>query len=189
MPAFAHRVLTLFGSQRFIALQKFFRLNRVIRKRFGRGVDGSKTTANDDHRQAHLHVGNRIGFGGTGELQGHEKVRCRPHATRETVGNIEHRWLARAHRQRNVIEAHLERIIGAQRATEAHATEQRKFIAAFEKQTDHLEEIFVPAHRDAVFSHAAEAGHDAIIERFIKRVDILDRLETGLCVSIRRADA
>ena len=177
-PCVAHRILVFFRCQRLVALQEFLRLDGVVRERLGGGVDGGETAADDDHRQAHLHVGDGIGLGGAGELQGHEEVRGGAHAAGKAVGDVEHGGLARAHRKGNVVEAHAEGIVGIERAAEAHAAEQGELPAPFEQQAYHLEEILVPAHGDAVLGHAAEASHDAIIQGFVQRIDVLDRIET-----------
>ena len=96
---------------------------------------------------------------GAGELQRHQEVRRGAHAAGEAVGHVEHRRLARARRERDVVEAQRERVVGVERAAEAHAAEQREAVAPLEQQADHLEEVLVPAHGDAVLGHAAEAGH------------------------------
>ena len=69
------------------------------------------------------------------------------------------------------------RVVERQRAAEAHAAEHREFVAALEQQPDELEEVLVPAHRDAVFGDAAEAGHHAVVERLVEFVDVADRPE------------
>ena len=46
-----------------------------------------------------------------------------------------------------------------ERAAEAHAAEHLEFAAPLQQQPDQLEEVLVPAHGDAVFGDAAEAGH------------------------------
>ena len=38
--------------------------------------------------------------------------------------------------------------------------------AALQQQPDDFEEVLVPADRDAVFGHAAEARHHAVVEGF-----------------------
>ena len=97
-------------------------------------------------------------------MQRHQEIRRGTHTARKAVGNIQHCGFARTHRQRDVIEAHRKRILGRERATKAHATIQRELIAPFEQHANHFEEILVPTHGDAVFRHAAEAGHDAIAQ-------------------------
>ena len=64
-----------------------------------------------------------------------------------------------------------------QRAAEAHAAEHRERVAPLQQQPDHLQEVLVPAHRDAVLGDAAEAGHDAVVELLLQLRDIADRPE------------
>src|SRR5260370_27504525 len=64
-----------------------------------------------------------------------------------------------------MVEAECKSAVDCERAAEAHATEHCKFTAPFQQQTDELEEVFVPAHGDAVLGNPAEAGHHASIER------------------------
>ena len=52
-----------------------------------------------------------------------------------------------------------------------------KRVAPLEQQPDHLEEVLVPAHGDAVLGDAAEARHHAIVERLDQRRDVAHRLE------------
>src|SRR5256885_11884817 len=53
----------------------------------------------------------------------------------------------------------------------------RSLRSALEQEPHGFEEIFVPAHRDAVFGDAAEPGHDARVEALVLRRDIADRRE------------
>src|SRR5207248_10324232 len=47
------------------------------------------------------------------------------------------------------------------------------YTTLFRSQEPHgLQEILVPAHRDAVFGNAAEPGHDARVEPLVLRRDI-----------------
>ena len=59
-------------------------------------------------------------------------------------------------------------LVDGERAAEAHAAEHRELRAALEQQADDLEEVLVPAHGDAVFGDAAEAGHDAVVEPLVE---------------------
>ena len=65
----------------------------------------------------------------------------------------------------------------AQGAAEAHAAEHRELAPPLEQQADDLEEILVPAHGDAVFRDAAEAGHHAAVEILAQLPYFLDGLE------------
>ena len=76
-----------------------------------------------------------------------------------------------------MIESQCKRVVDVERAAEAYAAVQRKAVAPLQQQSDHLQEIFVPAHRDAVFGNAAEAGHRPSVQRFDERREIAHRLE------------
>ena len=76
-----------------------------------------------------------------------------------------------------MIEAHFESAIDGHRAAEAHAAEHIELAAPLEEQPDDLQEILVPAHRDAVFRDTAEARHDAVVERFVDLLDVADGTE------------
>ena len=75
---------------------------------------------------------------------------------RKAVRQVEHRGLACAGGQCDVVEAQRECAGIVQRAAEAHAAVQREAVAPLEQQPDHLEEVLVPAHGDAIFGDAAE---------------------------------
>jgi hypothetical protein len=66
-----------------------------------------------------------------------------------------------------VIEAQVEGVLDRDRSAEAHASVHRELRAAFEQEANELEEILVPAHRDAVFGDAAESSHDAVVEGLV----------------------
>ena len=76
-----------------------------------------------------------------------------------------------------MVEAEREGALGVEGAAEAHAAEQREAIAALDQQTNELEEILVPAHRDPILGDAAKAGHHALVERLVERGDIADGIE------------
>jgi hypothetical protein len=76
-----------------------------------------------------------------------------------------------------VVETELERVLECDRPAEAHAAVHGEFGAALEQQAHQLQEVLVPAHRDAVLRDAAEAGHDAVLERLVECLHVADRLE------------
>ena len=156
------------AHERLVAQQEFLDLHRVIRERLGRRVDRRQPAADDDHRQPELHVGHRVRLRRAGELQRHQEIRRRAHAGREPVRQFEHRRLARARRDRDVVEATRERAVGIERPAEAHAAEEREALATLEQQPDDLQEVLVPAHGDPVLGDAAESGHHAIVERLVQ---------------------
>ena len=125
-PGRLDRRAPLFRDERLVARQEFLDLHRVVRERLGGRVDRRQPAADDDHRQPELHVGHGIRLGRAGELQRHQEVGGRAHAGREAVRQFEHRRLARAGRDGDVIEAERERALGVERAAEAHAAEQRE---------------------------------------------------------------
>ena len=122
-PRSPHLILAAFGAEGFETAQEFLDLQRVIGKGFGRRVDRGQAATDDHHRQAHLHVGDGIVLGRASELQGHEEIRCRAHAGRESIGNVEDSRAAGAGGQHHVIEAQVEGVIGGDRAAEPHAAE------------------------------------------------------------------
>ena len=132
VPAGAHRVFADVRGERLVAGEEFVHLHHVVGERFGRGVDRGQAAADHHYRQAQLHVGHRIFLGRAGQLQRHEEVGGRAHAAREAVRDVEHRRLARADAKRDMVEAHLHRVLERQRAAEAYAAEHREFAAALE---------------------------------------------------------
>ena len=84
-----------------------------------------------------------------------------------------------------MIEAVRKRPFDVERAAETHAAEEREPVAALEQQSDHLEEILVPAHGDAVLGDAAEAGHHTIVERLGERRCVEDWRERPTLASGR----
>ena len=78
-----------------------------------------------------------------------------------------------------MVEAHPKGVIRSERAAEAYAAKQGKLGASFEQQTDDLEKILVPSHRNAVFRHATEAGHGSFAQGFVEYVDVMHRIEAG----------
>ena len=62
-------------------------------------------------------------------------------------------------------------------AAEPHAAERGEGRAPLQQQAHELEVVLVPAHGDAVFGHAAEARHDAVIEILEQRRRVLHRLQ------------
>ena len=182
-----HRIAALLFLQRFVTREELLHLHRVVRERLGCRVDGGQPAADHDHRQAHLHVGDRVALGRPGELQRHQEVRRRTHAVGESVGQVEHRRLARARRERDVVEAQRERAGVVERAAEAHAAVHREAVAALEQEPDHLEEVLVPAHRDAVLGHTPEARHQAVVERLDQRAHVAYRCERHALAAARDA--
>jgi hypothetical protein len=73
-----------------------------------------------------------------------------------------------------VIEAHFERAFDGESATETHAAEHCELAPAFQQQPDDLQEILVPADRDPVLGHSAEARHYAVVQRLINLANIAD---------------
>ena len=62
-----------------------------------------------------------------------------------------------------------------------------KLVAPLQQQPDDLQEVLVPADRDAVLGHAAEARHHAIVERFVQLVHIANRPERHALAQRRHA--
>ena len=148
--------------QRLAARQELLDLHRVIGERLGRGVDGGEPAAHHDYRQAYLEVGDAVGARRAGELERHQEVGRHAHAGRQ---RIRHRHMGRPPgpgRHRHMVETPFERLVEPERAAEAHAADHGEGRAPLQQQAHDLEEVLVPAHGDAVFGDAAEAGHDPL---------------------------
>ena len=76
-----------------------------------------------------------------------------------------------------MIEAERKRAVDRQRAAEPHAAEHLEFAPPLQQQPDELQEVLVPAHRDAVFGDAAETRHDAGAEILVQFGAVADRTE------------
>ncbi len=130
VPRVADRVLADLVRQRLVAVQELLDLHHVVGQRLGGGIDRGEAAADHHHRQAQLHVRDRVGLGRARELQRHQEIRCRAHAARQPVRDVQHGRAAGAHAERDVVEAHLPRVVGRQRAAEAHAAEHRELRCA-----------------------------------------------------------
>src|SRR5918911_1654959 len=82
-------------------------------------------------------------------------------AAREAVRDIEHGRASGTRAERDVVEAVGERFIDAERAAEAHAAEHGELAPPLQQKANQLQEVLVPAHRDAVLRDAAKARHHA----------------------------
>ncbi len=177
-PGQAHRHFALFGHQRAVAQGEFLHLPDVVGEALGRGVDRRQAAADHHHGHAELQVGDGGLLRRAGQLQRHQEVRRLPHAARQPVRDVQHGRLAGAHAQRDVVEAHRPGIVHRQRgaAAEADAAEMGEFVGApLQQQAHHLQVVLVPADGDAVLGHAAEPGHDAVVEVFEHRLDVAHR--------------
>ena len=95
------------------------------------------------------------------ELQRHQEVGRLAHAADQVVLDVDDRRLARARRDRDVVEAHRERLVGVDGAAEAHAAVDAEARPPRQVQVQRGQEVLVPAHGDAVLGDAAEAGQRA----------------------------
>ena len=66
-----------------------------------------------------------------------------------------------------MVEAHGKRIFKRNGATKTYTTKQCKLPTAFKQQANQLQEIFIPPHRNAVFSNTAKTRHGTRIERLM----------------------
>ena len=173
--------------QRLVPLQEFLHLHHVISERFGGRIDGRQSSADHHDRHAQLQIRDRIGFRRAGQLQRHQEIRRLPHAARQAVLHRDHRRPSRARAQRDVIEAQFERRIDRQRPAEAHAAEHRELRAPLQQQADDLQKILVPADRDAIFRHAAEARHHAVVQRFVQLIHVANRAKRNALAQRRHA--
>ena len=176
-PLRAHRLLAALGDEDLVTRQELFDLERIIGQRLGRRVDRGQTAADHDDRQAHGQIGDAVGLGRAGQLQRHQEIGGLPHPRREAVLHRDHGRPAGPGAQRDMIEAEIECAVYRDRAAKAHAAIHRKIRPSFEQQAHDLQEILVPANRDAVLGDAAEPRHDAVVEAFDQGRDIADRLE------------
>ena len=165
------------GGEFLIAAEEFFDLDDVVGERFGAGVDGGEAAADDDDGHADLEVGEGLGLGRAGELEGHEEIGGLADAAGEAVLHRNNGRTAGSCAQRDVIEAHVEGAVDGEGAAETDAAEHAEFSAAFEEEADDLEKIFVPADGDAVLGDASEAGVDALIKAFVNIRDVADGAE------------
>ena len=133
VPRQARRHFPVLARHCFVTTEKFFDLQRIVRKRLGRGINCRQATADHHHRQPQLHICNGVGFSRPGKLQSHQKIRRGAHAARETVGHIEHRRSPSADRQCDMIEAHGKGFIRSDRTAESHAAEKRELLAALQQ--------------------------------------------------------
>ena len=148
-------------------MQDFFNLHRIIRHQFRCGIHCCQTAADNARRQPHLQVGHRRGLGRASQLQGHQKVRGLADAAHQVVFNINNGRLARAGCDTNMIETHVPGIVYGNRTAETYAAVGPKSLPSLQGQVDDFQEVFVPAHGDAVFGHAAETCQDAFVQIFV----------------------
>ena len=162
-----HSIDTVTDHQDFVAVEGLLHLHRVVGHQLGGGIDGRQAPADDAGGQAHLQVGHGGLLGGAGQLQRHQEIRCLADATNKVVLHVDDGRFAGARGDGNVIEAQAPGILDGQRPAEAHAAVEFEVAAPRQGQIDDLEEVLVPAHGDAVFGDAAEAGHDALVQIFV----------------------
>ena len=109
------------------------------------------------------------------ELQRHQEVGRLAHAADQVVLDVDDRRLARARRDRDVVEPHRERLVGVDGAAEADAAVDAEARPPRQRQVQRAQEALVPAHGDAVLGDAAEAGQPPLVERRRQLVPALDR--------------
>ena len=76
-----------------------------------------------------------------------------------------------------MIETQLERAVDGHGAAETHTAEHPEFSAAFQQQTDDLQEILVPADGDPVFGDAAKTRHHAVVQGFVQLIHVANGTE------------
>ena len=150
--------------QRLAALQGFFHLGEVIGLHLGGGIDAGQPAADHHRRQPHLEIGQTGALGGARELQTHQEVIGLTHAARQRARDRQGLRQAGADGDGDMIEPQRPGLLDRDGSAEAHPAVDLEGRAAGEREIDELEEILVPAHGDAVFGHAAETGHDALIQ-------------------------
>ena len=138
IPFVAHAPGARTSHEAFVAREELLDLQGIVGEGLGCRVDGREAAADHDDGKPHLQVRDRIGLRRTRELQGHQEVGSGAHAAREPIGKVEHRGLAGAQAQRDVVESHLEGRFGGEGAAEAHAAKHRELRAAFHQETRDL---------------------------------------------------
>ncbi len=177
VPERAHRGFPLLLGESLVTVQELLHLDDVIGERFGGRIDGRQTSANDHDRHAQLQVRERVGLGGAGQLERHQKIGSLADAADQAVLHGDHGGTASPGAQCDVVEAHGKGVVDGDRAAETHAAKHAEFGAALEQETDDLQKIFVPANGYAIFRHAAKAGHHAVVQRFVQLIHVANRTE------------
>ena len=93
------------ADERLVCVERLLDLQRVVRHQLGRGVDGGQAAADDDRRQPHLQVRQRVALERAGELQRHQEVARLADAADQVVLHVDDRRPAGAGGDRDVIEA------------------------------------------------------------------------------------
>ena len=168
--------------ERVEARLRLLDLHHVVREQLGRRVDRRETAADDDGREQDREVRDGALLVGTGELQSHQEVARLADAAREVVLDVDDRRLARAGGDRDVVEAERPRVLERDRPAEADAAVDAEVLVPREAEVRDREEVLVPARRDSVFAHAAEAEEDALVELAVERAEVAHR-RGGLAVS------
>ena len=152
-----------------IAPQELLDLQRVIGQRLGRRVDRGQAAADHHHRQAQLQIGD-------GVRSWRRRSAAAPSGSpRPCARPAPGRWAGRgwsacrrpAHSatwSKPRAKA-CSRVIVPPKRTPPNMAKLR---APLQQQADDLQEVLVPAHGDAVFGDAAEAGHDALVEILVQ---------------------
>jgi hypothetical protein len=86
-----------------------------------------------------------------------------------------------------MVEAQLEGAVDCDRAAKTDAAIHREIGPALEQEAHDLQEILIPADRDAVFGDPAKPRHDLVVEPFDEAHDIADRLEGPAATVLRDA--
>ena len=171
----AHVRFTAIGDEPVVLRQRFFHLHRVVRHQLGGGVDRRQAAADHDRRQPRLQVRQRVALEGAGELQRHQEVARLPNTPNQVVLHVDDRRLARAGRDRHVIEAVAPGVLDRQRAAEPDAAVHPDAAPARQRQVQQREEVLVPPHGDAVLRDAAEPLEHAFVELAVDFRPLADR--------------
>ena len=86
-------------------------------------------------------------------------------------------WRAGTDSERHVVETEGVCRIHGKRPAKPHAAVKGELAPALQQQPYDLEKVLVPPDGDAILRDAAEARHDALIQRLVEHTDIADRLE------------
>ncbi len=127
--------------------------------------------------QLRLQVGEGLLLERAGQLERHQEVRRLPDPPDDVVLHGDDRGAAGAGRDRDVVEAQVERLLGRDGPAEAHAPEDFEAAPAGERQVDEGQEVLVPADRDSVLRDAPESGERPLVETARDRRVVPDRLD------------
>ena len=82
-----------------------------------------------------------------------------------------------------MIKAHVPGIIDGECAAKTDTAESAKGLAPYQRDVNNFQEVFIPAHGDAVFGDAAKTGQNALVQMLVNVAKIDNRLGQGIRVT------